>query len=68
MTDLSAFSSVKKWPPRHPERLLDAFCGAGEIGGTAEFGEVNRVSEAFFARPAVQRGATIPARPIDTAK
>jgi GSH-dependent disulfide-bond oxidoreductase len=49
-------------------RTLDAFYGAGEIVGTAEFREVNRVSEAFFARPAVQRGATIPARPIDTAK
>jgi GSH-dependent disulfide-bond oxidoreductase len=49
-------------------RTLDAFYGAGEIVGTAGFREVNRVSEAFFARPAVQRGATIPARPIDTAK
>lgn len=37
--------------------------GAGELVGFADFAEVDRVLQAFLARPAVQRGLQIPARP-----
>ena len=42
---------------------LVGFYGAGELVGYADFTEVQRVVKAFLARPAVQRGLTIPARP-----
>jgi GST-like protein len=46
-------------------RTLTTFYGAGEIVGAADFQHVNRVSDAFFARPAVARGVNIPARPTE---
>jgi GST-like protein len=42
---------------------LIGFYGAGELVGFAEFKQVQRVLETFLARPAVQRGLTIPQRP-----
>jgi GST-like protein len=42
---------------------LIGFYGAGELVGFAEFKQVQRVLEAFLARPAVQRGLKIPQRP-----
>jgi GST-like protein len=42
-------------------RNLVGFYGAGELVGFADFSHVQRVQEAFLARPAVQRGLTIPA-------
>jgi GSH-dependent disulfide-bond oxidoreductase len=42
---------------------LIGFYGAGELVGFNEFANVNRVLQAFVARPAVQRGLTIPQRP-----
>ena len=42
---------------------LVGFYGAGELVGFADFANVQRVLKAFLARPAVQRGLTIPARP-----
>ena len=39
------------------------FYGAGELVGYAEFANVQRALAAFLARPAVQKGLTIPARP-----
>jgi GST-like protein len=44
-------------------RNLAGFYGAGEIVGMDDFREVRRVLEAFVARPAVQRGLTIPPAP-----
>jgi GSH-dependent disulfide-bond oxidoreductase len=41
---------------------LIGFYGAGEMVGYAGFREVDRVLQAFLARPAVQRGLRIPAR------
>lgn len=41
-------------------RNLIGFYAAGELVGFSEFGEVQRVLEAFLARPAVARGLTIP--------
>ncbi|KQY87183.1 glutathione binding-like protein [Pelomonas sp. Root1444] len=41
---------------------LIGFYGAGELVGYADFREVDRVLQAFLARPAVQRGLKIPAR------
>jgi len=43
-------------------RNLVGFYGAREIVGFDEFREVQRVLDAFVARPAVQRGLNIPAR------
>lgn len=43
-------------------RNVNGFYEAGELLGVAEFTEVQRVLEQFLARPAVQRGLTIPAR------
>ena len=37
--------------------------GAGELVGYGDFAQVDRVLQAFLARPAVQRGLQIPARP-----
>nr|WP_316642498.1 glutathione S-transferase N-terminal domain-containing protein [uncultured Roseateles sp.] len=42
---------------------LVGFYGAGELVGYADFPELARVVQAFLARPAVQRGLGIPARP-----
>jgi GSH-dependent disulfide-bond oxidoreductase len=42
---------------------LVGFYGAGELVGYADFRQVQRVLQAFLARPAVQRGLAIPARP-----
>ncbi|PZP33304.1 MAG: glutathione S-transferase [Roseateles depolymerans] len=41
---------------------LIGFYGAREIVGYEDFAEVDRVLQAFLARPAVQRGLKIPAR------
>ena len=41
---------------------LVGFYGAGELVGFAAFANVQRVLQAFLARPAVQRGLAIPAR------
>jgi GSH-dependent disulfide-bond oxidoreductase len=41
---------------------LIGFYGAGELVGYADFREVDRVLQAFLARPAVQRGLKIPKR------
>lgn len=43
-------------------RNLVGFYGAGELVGFSDFPEVQRVLDAFVARPAVQRGLLIPAR------
>lgn len=42
---------------------LIAFYGAGDLVGFADFPNVQRVLQAFLARPAVQRGLRIPASP-----
>ena len=42
---------------------LVGFYGAGELVGFADFANLRRVLDAFLARPAVQRGLKIPARP-----
>jgi len=41
---------------------LIGFYGAGELVGYGDFREVDRVLQAFLARPAVQRGLKVPAR------
>ena len=41
-------------------RNLVGFYGAGDLVGFQDFPEVDRVLQAFLARPAVQRGLTIP--------
>ena len=43
-------------------RNINGFYAAGELVGYADFKEVDRVLQAFLARPAVQRGLLIPAR------
>ena len=42
---------------------LIGFYGAGDLVGMADFAQVQRVLQAFLARPAVQRGLLIPQRP-----
>ena len=42
---------------------LIGFYGAGELVGFADFSHVGRALQAFLARPAVQKGLNIPARP-----
>jgi GST-like protein len=42
---------------------LVGFYGAGELVHFGEFAEVQRVLQAFLARPAVARGLTIPVAP-----
>ena len=42
---------------------LVGFYGAGDLVGFADFKQVQRVLDAFKARPAVQRGLQIPKRP-----
>lgn len=44
-------------------RNLVGFYGAGDLVGFQDFPEVERVLQAFLARPAVQRGLDIPAAP-----
>jgi GST-like protein len=44
-------------------RNLVGFYGAGDLVGFGDFANVKRVLDAFLARPAVQRGLTIPAAP-----
>lgn len=44
-------------------RNLVGFYGAGELVGFASFANVGRVLDAFVARPAVERGLQIPAKP-----
>ena len=43
-------------------RNINGFYAAGELVGYADFKQVDRVLQAFLARPAVQRGLNIPAR------
>ncbi|HEX2009595.1 MAG TPA: glutathione S-transferase N-terminal domain-containing protein [Roseateles sp.] len=43
---------------------LVGFYGAGELVAYQEFPQVQRVLQAFLARPAVQRGLKTPARPV----
>jgi GSH-dependent disulfide-bond oxidoreductase len=43
--------------------VLNTFYGAGDLVGFKDYKEVNRVLTAFLARPAVQKGLNIPARP-----
>ena len=52
-------ADIATWPW---VRNLVGFYGAGEIVGFADFPHLARALEAFVARPAVQRGLTIPAR------
>ena len=42
---------------------LIGFYGAGDLVGFGDFAHVRRALDAFLARPAVQRGLNIPARP-----
>ena len=44
-------------------RNLVGFYGAGELVESGKFGSAKRVLDAFLARPAVQRGLTIPKKP-----
>jgi GST-like protein len=44
-------------------RNLSGFYEAGDLVGITDFPHVARALDAFVARPAVQRGLTIPARP-----
>ena len=44
-------------------RNLVGFYGAGDLVGFGRFTQVRRVLDAWVARPAVQRGLEIPARP-----
>ena len=44
-------------------RNLVGFYEAGELVGFDDFPKVKRALDAFLARPAVQRGLTIPAAP-----
>jgi GST-like protein len=44
-------------------RNLVGFYGAGELVEFEKFANVKRVLDAFVARPAVQRGLTIPQKP-----
>ncbi|HEX4387633.1 MAG TPA: glutathione S-transferase N-terminal domain-containing protein [Steroidobacteraceae bacterium] len=46
-------------------RNLIGYYGAGDLVGFGEFAHVQRVLEAFLARPAVARGLLIPSRPGD---
>jgi GST-like protein len=43
---------------------LVGFYAAGELVGFTDFANVQRVLQSFLARPAVQRGLKIPARPV----
>ncbi len=45
---------------------LIGFYGAADLVGMAGFAQVQRVLQAFLARPAVQRGLLVPQRPAAT--
>lgn len=53
-----SIADIAVWPW---VRNLGGFYEAGELVGINDFPQVNRVLAAFLARPAVQRGLTIPA-------
>ncbi len=59
MGDDYTIADIATWPW---VRNLVGFYGAGEIVGFADFPNLQRVLDAFEARPAVQRGLNIPAR------
>ena len=54
-----SIADIATWPW---VRNLVGFYGAGDLVGFDSFPELKRVLQAFEARPAVQRGLTIPAR------
>jgi len=63
MSSLADFPVTKKWPPKHPDRIqLVGFCGAGDLVEFHQYVSARRALDAFVARPAVQRGLTIPKR------
>ena len=49
-------------------RNLIGFYEARDLVGFADFAAVGRALDAFLARPAVQRGLTIPAKPEEAAR
>ncbi len=55
-----SIADIAIWP--WVNNLLAKY-GAGELVGIQDFAEVQRVLAAFLARPAVQRGLKVPARP-----
>ncbi|MCB4362209.1 glutathione S-transferase N-terminal domain-containing protein [Hydrogenophaga taeniospiralis] len=59
MGDAYTIADIAIWPW---VRNLVGYYGAGELVGFKDFPELARVLAAFEARPAVQRGLTIPAR------
>ncbi|KQW45870.1 MULTISPECIES: glutathione S-transferase N-terminal domain-containing protein [unclassified Roseateles] len=59
MGDEYSIADIATWPWVNN---LVGFYGAGELVGYGDFAEVDRVLQAFLARPAVQRGLKIPAR------
>ena len=59
MGDEYTIADIATWPW---VRNLVGFYGAGDIVGFSDFPELQRVLDAFGARPAVQRGLNIPAR------
>ena len=61
MGDAYSIADIATWPWVNN---LVGFYGAGELVGFADFANVQRVLTAFVARPAVQRGLKIPARPV----
>ncbi|MFZ5547804.1 MAG: glutathione S-transferase N-terminal domain-containing protein [Pseudomonadota bacterium] len=60
MGDDYTIADIATWPW---VRNLVGFYGAGELVGFSEFKNVQRVLDAFVARPAVQRGLDIPPAP-----
>ena len=60
MGDDYSIADIATWPW---VRNLIGFYAAGELVGIADFPNVQRVVEAFAARPAVVRGLAIPPRP-----
>ena len=60
MGDDYTIADIASWPWVNN---LVGFYAAGELVGFADFANVKRVLDAFLARPAVQRGLKIPARP-----
>ncbi len=59
MGDEYTIADIATWPWVNN---LIGFYGAGELVGYGDFAEVDRVLQAFLARPAVQRGLKVPAR------
>ena len=55
-----SIADIAIWP--WVNNLLARY-GAGELVGIQDFAEVQRVLATFLARPAVQRGMKVPARP-----